>query len=299
MPNLSPSEKKTFDFVTAIVQKELAEVEPSTGFSGNIFMMFGLPTRKLPQEQKSWIKENPKYTLTITQVDPVHDIPYGCYARINQIFLDTEVKTKATNVIDLGNSFTQYVRKVGYEKGRANRGLKRQLANLIRCAIHITAKNLHGDAAFQTLVGRKWFIGLDERSPDEPELFRSRILLDKAYATYIFDHAVPLDLKVVRYFKRNPLALDFYRFLAYRIHGLSNPLKIDDPVLFDQFGGDIANPRITRLRLQKILRKIQTYWKVTASFQEGYFYLAPSPPAVDSTVPLRKSLRLVDNLWDN
>lgn len=293
---MTPSKKKTIEFADAIARKTLGELEQAIGYSSNIFMMFGLPTKRLPKEQKHWVRENPKYSLTLTQIDKDFEVPYGCYARMNQIFLDTEVKTKATNIIDLGNSFNEYAKKVGYHAGFANRALKRQLANLIRCAISISAKNEHLDAGVQTLVGRKWFIGLDEHSPEQPELFRSQLLLDESYTEYIFKHAVPLDMTVVRFFKRNPLALDFYRFLAYRNNDLNKPLVLPDAALLNQLGTSITDPTVTRVRLKKILEQIQVYWKVQAKLEDGYFYLSPSPPAIGQKSPLSRHLHVVHNL---
>ena len=75
-----------------------------------------------------WIKENNTYTFTITR-DPKYEIPYGCYARMNQIYIDTEVRTKNTNVIDVGRSFREYTQKLGYKDGKANKNLAKQLLN--------------------------------------------------------------------------------------------------------------------------------------------------------------------------
>ncbi len=293
---LKPSQKKTIELADAIAQKTLTDIDQIIGYSSNIFMMFGLPTKRLPAGQNQWVRESRKYSLTVTQVAKNFEVPYGCYARMNQIFLDTEIKTKATNLINLGNSFNEYAKKVGYHEGYAYRGLKTQLANLIRCAISITSKDEHIDAGVQTLVGKKWFIALDEHSPDQPELFHSRILLDKDYTDYIFRHAVPLDMTVVRFFKRNPLALDFYRFLAYRSNDLNKPLSLPDTGLFDQLGTTIADPKVTRIRLKRILEQIQVYWKVQAKFEDGFFHLLPSPPAVEQKSALSRRLHLVDNL---
>lgn len=42
---------------------------------------------------------------------------------MNQIFIDTEVKTKSTNVIDVGQSFSEYMKKLNYNRGKANKTL--------------------------------------------------------------------------------------------------------------------------------------------------------------------------------
>ena len=50
-------------------------------------------------------------------------ITYGCYARLNQIFIDTEIKTKATNIIDVGKTFNEYVKNLAIKEGKANKEL--------------------------------------------------------------------------------------------------------------------------------------------------------------------------------
>src|SRR3989338_2046710 len=113
-------------FLDLIVKKNtLEEIEKDIGFSSNIFMIFGLPTRKLEGNPAFWKKETSLCSLATTRSEK-YEIPYGCYARMNQIFIDTEVRTKNTNVIAVGRSFREYTHKLGYKDGRANHALLRQ-----------------------------------------------------------------------------------------------------------------------------------------------------------------------------
>ncbi len=293
---IAPVQQSDLRLADITVKKQMGELEPLLGFSANFFMMFGLPTKKY--NQQTWVKENPRYTFNLTQTNPRFDVPYGCYARLNQIFIDTQITTTRSNVVNLGNSFNAYVKKLGYTEGGAYRGLKKQLLNLIRCSISVEAKIPNMDIGIQTLVGRKWYIDLDEKSPDQPELFKSKVLIDSEYAKFVIQHAVPLDLHVVKIFKRNPLALDFYRFIAYRNNGLSKPLVLKDENFFDQLGSSIAEAKVTKFRLDAILKKIQTYWHVKAKFEKGCFHLFPSPPAVGNKLSSNSPLKIVHNLED-
>jgi len=294
--SIAPAKQKDLHFADIIAKRRMGELEPLIGFSANFFMMFGLPTRKY--DKQTWTKDNPLYTFNLTQTNPKFDIPYGCYARLNQIFIDTQITTTRSNVINLGNSFNDYVKKLGYTEGRAYRGLKKQLLNLIRCSISVDAKIPGVDAGLQTLVGRKWYIDLNEKSPKQSELFQSKILIDAEYTQFVYKHAVPLDMRIVKVFKRNPLALDFYRFMAYRNNGLSQPLALREESLFDQLGTSISEAKKTKYRLLPILDKIKSDWAVNAKFENGYFYLFPSPPAVDKKLASNAPLKIVNNLED-
>jgi hypothetical protein len=278
-----------------VVQKRFEEVKEKIGFSSNIFMVFGLPTHKLNGNPAFWTKETSLCKLTITR-DEKNEVPYGCYARINQIFIDTEVRTKNTNVIDVGRTFNEYVRKLGYKEGKANKALLRQLINYVTSVIKVEPKDpIPGRImGIHSVVARAWDIYFDVKNPEQLTFSKGQIILDEGYARYIHKHSVPLDMNVVHCFKRNPLALDFYRFLAYRNNGLNETVAFPDNLLFEQLGTEEENERKIRMKLKGILRGIQMYWPVKAKFEDGYFELQPSPPAVQRKIPSRQPIVIVD-----
>lgn len=287
-------------FVDLIVQKRFEEVGEKVGFSSNIFMVFGLPTQKLKGNPHDWTKKTSLCELTITR-HKNYEVPYGCYARMNQIFIDTEVRTKNTNVVDVGRSFNEYVKKVGYHEGRANKALLRQLINYITSVIRVEPKDpLPGRIlGLQSLVAKAWDIYFDVKNPEQLTFSKGQIVLDEDYARYIHKHSVPLDMNVVRCFKRNPLALDFYRFIAYRNNKLNKTIAFPDQLLFEQLGTEQQTNKVTRDRLRRILKAIQMYWPVKAKFEDGYFELEPSPPAVQRKIASKKPIAIVDKSVDN
>lgn len=290
-------EKKVVDLV---VQKYLnLDYEPDVWFSSNIFMVFGLPTLKLKGSPTYWTKETSLCKLTIMR-DEKYEIPYGCYARMNQIFIDTEVRTKNTNVINVGKTFNDYVRKIGYKEGYANKALLKQLVNYVTSVIKVEPKDPTPGriVGVHSLVARAWDIHFDVQNPDQLMLSRGQIILDERYARWIHDHCAPLNMDIVNVFKRNPLALDFYRYLAYRNNDLLKTISFPDRGLFEQFGTEISNDRINRLRLKRILKIIRLYWPVQAKFEDEYFELKPSPPAVQKRLPSSAEIRIVDKFED-
>lgn len=282
-------------FLDLIVQKRFEEVKEKIGFSSNIFMVFGLPTHKLNGNPAYWTKETSLCRLTITR-DEKNEVPYGCYARINQIFIDTEVRTKNTNVIDVGKTFNEYVRKLGYKEGKANKALLRQLINYVTSVIKVEPKNPTPGRimGIHSVVAKAWDIYFDVQNPEQLTFSKGQIILDEGYARYIHKHSVPLDMNVVHCFKRNPLALDFYRFLAYRNNGLNKTIAFPDNLLFEQLGTEQQADFVTRDRLKKILKAVQMYWPVKVKFEDGYFELQPSPPAVQRKIPSKHSIVIVD-----
>lgn len=270
------------------------------GFSSNIFMVFGLPALRLKGIPAFWTKENSLYKLTLARhVD--HEIPSGCYARMNQIFIDTEVKTKNTNVIEIGRSLHEYAQKLGYSHGGAERELVKQLVNYTTCRLDLTVVDeqlaRHTEISALVSEGRDFFF--DMQNPQQMTITSGRVVLSEAYARYIHKHAAPLDLEVVRALKRNPLALDFYRFLAYRVNNLNKPIEFPDHLLFEQLGTGVTADKVTRARLRVILRHIKGFWPgLNAGFEDGQFILAPSDSAIKNKLPRRNPISITHTPLD-
>lgn len=289
--------------VDLIVAKETNPAYlPEIGYCGNVFMIFGLPVRRLPENERlRWLKQIEGYDLIITNPGlmnhktkkPYTEVPYGCYARLNQIFIDTEIKTKATNIIDVGKTFNEYVKKLGCKEGKANKEISRQLINYVTSIITFVRTGEENTLkGLQASISEKWDISFDIKSPDQIMLSKGQIIANPAYAQWIYDHCVPLNMDVVNVFKRNPLALDFYQFLAYRNNSLSKTLSFPDRLLFEQIETGIASEKELRRRLNNILKAIKLYWPVEAKFEDGYFELKPSVPAIAQTTASKRILEI-------
>jgi len=278
-------------------QNYFKEVPEDIAFCSNIFMVFGLPAYQLKGNPAFWTKKSGSYNLVITR-DSKYKIPSGCYARMNQIFIDTEVRTKNTNIIDVGHSFQEYAHKLGYTHGGADKELVKQLVNYVTCTIKVDITDINPNhiAGVQTMIAEAWDFFFDVPSPNQLTMAKGKIMLSEKYAKYIHTHSVPLDMNVVRCFKRNPLALDFYRFLAYRSNELNESISFPDHLLFEQLGVGHNQNRVTRHQLKTILKFIQSYWPVQARFEDGYFELHPSPPAVQARIPSRAPLAITNKI---
>jgi len=289
------NEKIQKDLLDIHVKRKLDTIpDISIGFSSSLFMMFGLPTHRVKDPSGHpgmyYEKVTPLCKLTITR-NKDFELPFGCYARMNQIFIDTEVKTKKTNVIDIGQTWNEYIRRIGYKEGGANKGVLEQLKNFVTCSIQITPSvaQVNRITGIQTFVSKAYDIHFDVKNPSQLSLVKGQIILSEDYAQFIQNHSVPLDMDIVRAFNRNPLALDFYRYLAYRNNELSKEFSIPDHMLFDQLGiTGSSNLRVSRARLKNILTHIKMLWNVRASFEDQNFILKPSPSAVPKKSTLIK-----------
>jgi hypothetical protein len=279
--------------------KYFNEVPENIGYSSSMFMMFGLPPTRLKGNPAFWTKNNGLYEITLAR-HPDHEIPYGCLARAVQIFIDTEVRTKNTNVIDAGRCYHDFARKLGYKDGKTNKELVKQLLNYVNCTIHLkivktTAKNTQLTLD-NTLVSEHSDLFFDIPHPNQMTMSSGKIYLSEKYARHLHDHTVPLDMNVVRCFRRNPLALDFYRYMAYRTFDLNKELSFPDHFLFEQLGVGHKHDRLTRQRLNTILRAIKNDWPgLKADFKDGYFVLNPSGLAVPARPASHSRLIITHN----
>ena len=66
----------------------------------------------------------------------------------------------------------------------------------------------------------------NERKPDQPSLWQSKIELGEDFFNEIINHPVPLDMNTLTALKRGALGLDLYLWLVYRTFSLRAPLRL-------------------------------------------------------------------------
>ena len=111
--------------------------------------------------------------------------------------------------------------------------------------------------------GEFWW---NDRKPDKPVLFDSKIRLGEDFFNEIIRHPVPLDMNILKAMKRSPLGLDFYLWLAYRTFALHSPLRLTWRHLYRQVGVNPAKASDKRTvdnfrtKALRELIKIKTAW---------------------------------------
>lgn len=283
-------DKGLMKYAKLISKKKMGELKTDIGFISAIFMMIGLPVKKLKGNAYTWTNKTKDYEITL-QRHPDFEIPFGCYARHAQMWIDTEVKKKNTDTLNFGNSLTTFVKQLGFKKGKANKEILRQLLNLFTCRFIVRFvgkdhENRRTEIDSVMTVARDWYF--DPKNMNQLDLWQSIVKLSPALATYIREHAVPIDLKIVSQFKDNALTIDLLRWLIYRNNGLrrNQQIQFDDKELFATLGTSIKNIRMTRKRVIKSFKTIQAIWPVKCGIksekQKHTFWLSHSTPLVAS-----------------
>ncbi len=132
----------------------------------------------------------------------------------------------------------------------------------------------------------------NERKPDEPMLWDSKIYLGEAFFNEIIRHPVPLDMNTLTALKRSSLGLDLYLWLVYRTFPLRAPLRITWRQVYRQFGvhpakaSDKRTVDAFRTKVLRELKKIKLAWpELNYTTAPGVLTLLPSTPAIPPAPP--------------
>ena len=92
----------------------------------------------------------------------------------------------------------------------------------------------HGEASVSSAVADRTAFWWNERKPDEPVLWDSKIRLGEDFFNEIIQHPVPLDMNTLTALKRCALGLDLYLWLVYRTFAFTSHCGCPGPHLYHQ-----------------------------------------------------------------
>ena len=161
------------------------------------------------------------------------------------------------------------------------------MKRLFGCTVSLLYQDEHGEAAVNSVMARRTEFWWNERKPDQPSLWESKIELGEDLFYEIISHPVPIDMNTLTAMKRSPLGLDLYLWLVYRTFPLRAPLRLTWPHLYRQFGAHPAksSDKVTvqafRRKVLRELIKIKMAWpELNYTTAPGLLILHPSTPAI-------------------
>ena len=266
-----------------------SEAEADLGFMARLMALGSLP-RTNPGDRLRYVRRNGPYTL-VMNAGGLHRLPFGNIPRLLLAWLCTEaVRTQSRELI-LGTSLSEFMRKLDlHTSGGSSRGdrtrLHNQMKRLFHCTVSLIYEDERGAASMSSLIARRTEFWWNERKPDEPVLWKSKIELSEDFFNEIVQHPIPLDMNILKALKRCALGLDLYMWLTYRTFALHSPLQLTWRQLYRQFGLDPAkagDKQTVKNFRRKILRefvKIKTAWpSLNYGTAPGVLILCPSTPA--------------------
>ena len=198
------------------------QAEPPAGALG--FMARTLVQATLPHrdpKSNEFTRVNGQFTLTMFAPRSI-GLPYGSVPRLVLAWITTEAVRTQQPTLDLGPSLTQFMRHLeltatGGRYGSITR-LRDQMQRLL--ATSITGIYSGPDHwrldAFRVADAAKLWWRPNDLDPADPRNWVSTLTLGETFYRDIIEHAVPVDLRVLKVLRPSPLALDIYCWLTYR-----------------------------------------------------------------------------------
>jgi hypothetical protein len=289
----SAGQPDLFDRVNAV-----AGETPTPSFLHSALCAMSLPVRRPADEHAPIIRQDGQYTLVINP-KPVVDlrggqqslrslgVPYGSLPRLVLIHIMTEaVRTKSRH-IRLGETFTDWMRRMGFRtisygpRGSATL-IKEQLDRLLACEWmirwdHATERGDH-EFGIKEIKLTNEYVGVDRRN----RTFLREIVMTEPFFEHLRQHAVPLNETAIRQIRDSATALDLYTWLAYRLPRLNGrrPTTLSWQQLAVHFGNDGRHIRKFRQTVRDAWERQVSgvYPEARAEFDTTVIRLHPSPP---------------------
>ena len=267
-----------------------SEADPDLGFMGRTMALCSLP-RSNPGNRLQYKRQNGPFTLYMVAAGG-NKLPYGNLPRLLLAWVSTEAVRTQSRELVLGRSLSEFMRALGVysSSGGKYTRLRNQMKRLFGCTVSMTYEDEHGDQFVSSLIAERGEFWWNERKPDEPMLWDSKIYLGEAFFNEIIRHPVPLDMNTLTALKRSPLGLDLYLWLVYRTFSLRAPQRLTWQQLYRQFGvhPDNASDKRTvlnfRTKVLRELKKIKLAWpELNYATAPGVLILSPSKPAIAPT----------------
>jgi hypothetical protein len=281
-----------FERVSAV-----ASEAPTPSFLHSALCAMSLPVRRPVDDQAPIIRQDGQYTLVITpkpvlvsvggqQQLSILGVPYGSLPRLVLIHIMTQAVRNKSRHVELGNSFTDWMRRLGFRtisygpRGSATL-IRQQLDRLLACEWMIRwdsdPAQPHREFGVKEIKLTNEYVGVDRKNGS----FVREIFLTEGFFDHLRKHAVPLNEHAIRQLRDSATALDLYTWLAYRLPRINpkRPASLSWQQLAVHFGNDRTNIRKFRQTVREAWNQQVSgvYPEARAEFDTSVIRLYASP----------------------
>ena len=247
-----------------------SEADADLGFMARMMALCSLP-RTNPGNRIQYKRVNGPFRLYM-QAGPETKLPFGNIPRLLMAWVCTEVVRTRCRELVLGRSLAEFMRTLGIlssDSGGASgvrTRLRNQMKRLFGATVQLIYEDEHGEARVSSFIADRTEFWWNERKPDQPMLWESKIELGEKFFNEIINHPVPIDMNTLKALKRCSLGLDLYLWLVYRTFQLRAAQQITWRQVYRQFGldPDKASDKQTvknfRRKVLRELKKIRLAW---------------------------------------
>ena len=230
----------------------MSEEDNALAFAYSGWAQCALPHRRIPVDQL-WEVSSDRMRLVVEPgrrpggqdgQGPMEfvGVPFGAYARLILLYLQTEALRTGSRDIELGSSWREWMARIGVPWGGSSGKAVREQAELLsRCRLTFHLQG-HGRSGLvnQSIVDRALFIEAPSSGPRQGRLNLETAKLSEGFYEQLKKHPVPLEEAAIKALANNSAALDCYVWLAYRLHSLSSARLVTWKALKAQHGQGFA-----------------------------------------------------------
>ena len=175
-----------------------SEADPDLGFMARMMALCSLP-RTNPGNRLQYKRVNGPYTLYMTATGG-SKLPFGNLPRLILAWVCTEAVRTQSRELVLGRSLSEFMRTLGVysSSGRKHTRLRNQMDRLFNASVRLIYEDKHGKQFIASHIADRGEFWWNERKPDEPVLWESKIELGEKFFNEIINHPVPLDMNTSR-----------------------------------------------------------------------------------------------------
>ena len=252
----------------------MAEEESRLGITHAGFAMTSLPHKRI--EDVLWRRDGHRTTLLVEsgrdRKGQFVGVPYGSFARLILLYLQTEAVRTGSPEVELGRSMKAWMSLT--TGGRTYQLVTEQARRISACRLTFFfarengAEARHNGAFVQDAIS---FAGVID-DDDQPSFWQDRVRLDEGFWRSLREHPVPVREEAIKAISNRSLAIDVYIWLAYRLHALAKPVPVSWNAIHGQFGAGFRlvrqiKPTFTEALSRSIprrrWRRIATGWCCT------------------------------------
>jgi hypothetical protein len=272
-------------------------------FHHSIFCQTYLPYKDPGDDVTLWEQKQGNASLAIQTMklkDPISDdwlqigLPYGTRARLILAYINTQAVKSQSQVIDVEDHLSAFVKKLGLTKnGRTIGEIKEQIRRITASIISLGFKD--GDKYIPINFGivkafDLWF----QKEDNQRVAWTSKICLTDDYFNSLMHHAIPLDERAIAALAHSAMAIDVYTWLVQRLHRIPHGERqfITWLQLKEQFGQGYGRMDHFKTAFRTVLKTVLTeYHQARNSLEElenKGFYLSNAATPIDKkmfTIP--------------
>ncbi|WP_424140579.1 replication protein RepA [Roseomonas chloroacetimidivorans] len=271
----------------------MSDEDHVVGFAYSGWAQCALPHRRHPAGEV-WEVTNGPTTLLVEPGHIITDkgavatsVPFGVYARLIMLFLQTEAIRTQCRTIELGGSWRAWLERMGISYGgKTGKRVKEQAELLSRCRLsfHIQDGNRMG-MVNQSIVEGALFLQEPTGNERQSRLSLEVAVLSQPFFDQLVKHGFPIDEAAIRGLTNNSSAMDAYLWLAYRLHALNAPKRVSWAALWSQHGRGYKELRQFKAKFKPVLKlALAVYREANVEVDEDGIILKPSKSPVPTQV---------------